>query len=55
MNITEHNANGVVYLAADGFQAAGGVVHGFSTRLGGISSPPYNTLNLGLNQGDAPA
>ena len=34
MNITEHNANGVVYLAADGFQAAGGVVHGFSTRLG---------------------
>ena len=33
MNITEHSANnGLVYLTADGFDAAGGVAHGFSTR-----------------------
>ena len=36
MNITERNVNGVVYLTADGFEAAGGVAHGFSTRLGDI-------------------
>ena len=35
MNIIEHNKNGLVYLTADGFEAAGGVAHGFSTRLGG--------------------
>lgn len=51
MNITEHNANGVVYLAADGFQAAGGVVHGFSTRLGGVSEGIYASMNLGVNRG----
>ena len=54
MNITEHNANGVVYLAADGFQAAGGVVHGFSTRLGGVSEGIYASMNLGVNRGDDP-
>ena len=33
-----------------------GVVHGFSTRLGGISRPPYDSLNLGplvKGEGDA--
>ena len=43
MNIIEHNQNGVVYLGADGFEAAGGVAHGFSTRLGACpkgSTPP---------------
>ncbi len=43
MNIIEHNKNGLVYLTADGFEAAGGVAHGFSTRLGGVSegsTPP---------------
>ena len=43
MNITEHNKNGLVYLTADGIDAAGGAVHGFSTRLGACpraSSPP---------------
>ena len=55
MNITEHNANGVVYLTADGFRAAGGVAHGFSTRLGGVSEGIYASLNLGINRGDDPA
>lgn len=31
------------------------VVHGFSTRCGGGSAPPYDTLNLGLNTGDRTA
>jgi YfiH family protein len=29
--------------------------HGFSTRAGGVSSPPYDSLNLGGKWGDAPA
>lgn len=29
-----------------------GVVAGFSTRNGGVSRPPYNSLNLGLNTED---
>src|SRR5205809_3974233 len=27
-------------------------VHGFSTRAGGVSAPPYDTLNLGARWGD---
>ena len=44
MNIIEHNKNGLVYLTADGFEAAGGVAHGFSTRLGGVSEGIYACL-----------
>lgn len=54
MNITERNVNGVVYLTADGFEAAGGVAHGFSTRLGGVSQGIYSSLNLGFRRGDDP-
>ena len=31
-----------------------GIKHGVSTRLGGLSTPPYATLNLGLKSGDDP-
>ena len=31
-----------------------GLVHGFSTRRGGVSDPPYDSLNLGLNTADRP-
>jgi polyphenol oxidase len=30
----------------------GVVMHAFSTRLGGVSEPPYASLNLGLGSGD---
>ena len=29
--------------------------HGFSTRAGGVSAPPFDTLNLGGKWGDDPA
>lgn len=29
-----------------------GVVHGFSTRRGGVSAPPWDSLNLGPTRGD---
>ena len=31
-----------------------GFVHGVSTRFGGVSKAPYNTMNLGLHVGDNP-
>ena len=32
-----------------------GVRAGFTTRAGGVSLPPWNGLDLGLNVGDDPA
>ena len=31
-----------------------GAAHGFSTRLGGVSPAPFDSLNLGANRGDTP-
>lgn len=50
----ERQQHGVTFLAADGFTAAGGVAHGFSTRLGGVSEGIYASLNLGSTRGDDP-
>lgn len=33
----------------------GGFRHGFTTRAGGVSGPPFDSLNLGMKWGDAPA
>jgi len=30
-------------------------IHGFTTRAGGVSAPPFDTLNLGAKWGDDPA
>jgi YfiH family protein len=30
------------------------IIHAFSTRIGGVSTPPFDTLNLGLNTDDNP-
>jgi YfiH family protein len=32
-----------------------GFTHGFTTRAGGVSAPPYDSLNLGGKWGDEPA
>ncbi len=42
----EHD-NGVVTYQSPILRATG-VAHAFSTRLGGLSAPPFDTLNLGL-------
>jgi polyphenol oxidase len=36
-------------------EAPNGIVHAFSTRQGGVSRPPFATLNLGQSVGDEPA
>jgi YfiH family protein len=41
------------YIAVD-FAASAGSVQGFTTRHEGVSRPPYNSLNLGMNTLDQP-
>lgn len=48
----ELHSNGVTFLACDGFLAAGGVAHGFSTRIGGVSEGIHASMNLGTTRGD---
>lgn len=45
---------GVSFAAADNLTGAGGVAHGFSTRLGGVSQGIFSSLNLSANRGDDP-
>ncbi|MBQ7777519.1 MAG: peptidoglycan editing factor PgeF [Oscillibacter sp.] len=43
MSFHTHEANGLVWLTADTLT---GVAHGFSTRKGGVSPAPFDSLNL---------
>ncbi len=52
MSFQTHEQNGLVWLTSD---VLSGVRHGFSTRRGGVSAPPWDTLNLGISRGDDPA
>ena len=52
MDFLENTVNGVTYGYAPAITAAGGVVHGFSTRMGGVSTGTYASLNLGFLRGD---
>ncbi|MBO8129352.1 MAG: peptidoglycan editing factor PgeF [Peptococcaceae bacterium] len=47
-----HKAGNVVYLTFPFITGNSGVKAIFSTRLGGLSSPPYDSLNLGIHVGD---
>ncbi len=51
MEIVRRERGGVTFYACGGFA---GTAHGFSTRLGGVSPAPWDSLNLGANRGDAP-
>ncbi|HOQ15952.1 MAG: peptidoglycan editing factor PgeF [Epulopiscium sp.] len=47
-----HNKNDLYYITFPAFDASQQVRHCFSTRLGGLSQGPYQSLNLGLGRGD---
>ncbi len=55
MSFLEHNTNGVVFTASSQLEALPGLAHGFSTRLGGVSTGIFQSLNLAPNRGDDPA
>lgn len=49
MRIIQYQRHGTSFYACDGFS---GIAHGFSTRLGGVSPAPWDSMNLGANRGD---
>ena len=54
MDIIRQERHGVSFFACTD-PAWAGAAHGFSTRLGGVSPAPMDSLNLGANRGDDPA
>jgi polyphenol oxidase len=46
---------GVTVVQSQILDAPDGIVHAFGTRQGGVSRPPFDTLNLGQSVGDEPA
>lgn len=49
MSFTRHNVNGLIYDTADGLSSVGGTRHAFSTRCGGVSPAPMDSLNFSEN------
>ena len=54
INITKQTRRGVTFYAC-GHPDWAQVPHGFSSRLGGVSPAPWDSLNLGANRGDEAA
>lgn len=50
MNVRKNK--GVTYLTWSEFEKIPGFVHGFSTRLGGVSEGIYSSMNLSFTRGD---
>lgn len=55
MSVILNSSHPVPHLSSSLLSNAGGIAHGFSTRLGGVSSAPFDSLDLGYNRGDDPA
>src|SRR5215211_2354953 len=51
---TQRSANGVPVVRFTALAGEPGLVHGISTRGGGVSEGPYATLNVSLVVGDEP-
>lgn len=47
-----HNINGLAYYAFDSLTNSDGIIHAISTRHGGVSPAPFQTLNLSHTVGD---
>ena len=53
MNWNRREKNGVTFITFPIFEKAG-LVHGFSTKLGGVSTGDCATMNLSFHRGDDP-
>ena len=51
MPFQQHEQTGLVWFTADVLNE---IPHGFSTRRGGVSPAPWDSLNLRPGQGDGP-
>ena len=54
MSVCEKTNGGVSYDSSTLLEEAGGICHGFSTRLGGVSEGIWSSMNLGTTRGDEP-
>ena len=52
MSFTEHNVGGLIFDTA-GALSIPGVRHAFTTRQGGVSPTPFDSLNFANNRGDS--
>lgn len=55
LSVILNSSHPVPHLSSSLLAGAGGIAHGFSTRLGGVSAAPFDSLDLGYNRGDDPA
>lgn len=51
--MTEREHRGVIFFQDPAFDPEGIAFHGFFSRRGGVSKPPFDTLNVGWNSGDS--
>lgn len=52
MSFVTRKKNQLIWLSSPLLENAAGVSHGFSTRQGGVSPAPWDSLNLGPGRGD---
>lgn len=52
MSVTIKTVDGVTFLSSQLLADAPGIAHGFSTRVGGVSAAPFDSLNLSFSRGD---
>lgn len=50
--LKENRKNGVLYLTFPSLESCTGIVHGFSTRIGGVSQNEFSQMNLSFSRGD---
>ncbi len=55
MSVVLNATHPVPHLSSTLLTGVAGIAHGFSTRLGGVSKAPFDSLDLGYNRGDDPA
>lgn len=52
--LVEHRFDGISFFTFEDFDEHESVVHGIFSRRGGVSSAPYDSLNIGLQTDDRP-
>jgi len=55
MDLITRQKDALLWLTSPLLDTCGNICHGFSTRQGGVSNPPWDSLNLGISRGDDPS
>ena len=46
--------DGIITVHSQSFNKQAGILHGFTTRIGGVSPAPFDTLNFSFSRADSP-